>query len=307
MKLVDRLINRAYDYKLHVNKLSCGAIIIDAGINVEGSREAGRILTEICHGGLCSVSIDTVELNKYTLPRITVDSFHPHRSVYRMQFGYIMDGKIISGPLRQYLESDSNVLNLSEDQGDAGIAVIETHDIPSNEWVLSLAGKSSVSVDKLCLIVAPSTSISGVTQVAGRVNENVLFTMEKSLGYDSRKVRHIIGSVPVAPVSTGKNKDRTALPDDFIHYGGSVFITIAADPEDNIQELAGKLCFSSSSIYGSSFYDLLAAADGVFENIPDLINIFKVARVTINEINSGKIYTAGKFNYDLLAKFMESS
>ncbi|MCK5673102.1 MAG: hypothetical protein KAH95_06985, partial [Spirochaetales bacterium] len=209
--------------------------------------------------------------------------------------------------LRQYLESDSNDLNSSEDQGGAGIAVIETHDIPSNEWVLSLAAKSSVSADNLYLIIAPSNSISGVTQVSGRVNENILFTMEKSLGYDSRKVRHIIGSVPVSPVSKGKNIERTALPDDFIHYAGSVFITLAADSEDNIQELAQNLCFSSSSIYGSSFYDLLAEANGVFEDIPNLVNIFKVARVTINEINSGRIYSAGTFNYDLLSKFMESS
>ena len=304
--LVQNLIERASDYCLQVDKFSCGATIIDAGVKVEGSRETGRILTEICHGGLCSVSLGIVELNNYTLPQITVDSLHPYNSIYRMQFGHILDGRIISGPLRQYLdsESESDVYPYG-DKADAGIAVIESHDIPSNEWVLSLAKKSSVSADNLYLIIAPSHSISGVTQVAGRVNENVLFTMEKSLAYDSRKVRHIIGSVPVAPYSTKGNKERTALPDDFIHYAGSVFITLAADPEDNIGELARNLCFSASSIYGSSFYDLLAEANGVFEDIPDLLNIFKVARVTINEVNSGKVYTAGKFNYELLSKFMD--
>lgn len=304
--LVQQLIDHAYDYKLHVATLSCGATLIDAGVMVEGSRETGRILTEICHGGLCSASIDTVEVNNYILPGITVDSFHPYRSIYRMQFGYILDGRIISGPLRQYLDSESltDIEFSYGDKADAGIAVIESDDLPSDEWALSLADRSSVTPDNLYLIIAPSTSISGVTQVAGRVNENVMFTMEKSLGYDSRKVRHIIGSVPIAPVSIGKNKERTALPDDFIHYAGSVFITLAADPDDNIQELARNLCFNSTSIYGSSFFDLLAEANGVFEDIPDLLNIFKVARVTVNEINSGKIYTAGKFNYNLLINFM---
>ena len=65
-KLVQQLIDHAYDYQLHVDKLSCGATMIDAGVAVEGSREAGRILTEICHGGLCSASIDIVELNNYS-------------------------------------------------------------------------------------------------------------------------------------------------------------------------------------------------------------------------------------------------
>ena len=307
--LVQKLIDRAHDYQLHVKKLFCGATLIDAGVMVEGSRETGRILTEICHGGLCSASLGIVEINNYTLPRITVDSFHPYTSVYKMQFGYIMDGRIISGPLRQYLDSKSVTDEVYPygKKADAGIAVIASDDLPSDEWVVSLANKSSIYPGNLYLIVAPSKSISGVTQVAGRVNENVLFTMEKSLGYVSRKVRHIIGSVPVAPVSVGQNKGGKALPDDFIHYAGSVFVTLAADPEENIENLAQNLCFSSTSIYGSSFYDLLAEADGVFENIPDLLNIFKVARITINEINSGKIYTAGKFDYELLSNFMESS
>jgi methenyltetrahydromethanopterin cyclohydrolase len=306
LELWEQLISRSWDYRVSVDELPCGARLIDAGVKAGGSREAGRIITEICHGGLCEASLGIVELGEHILPQITVDSFHPTISAYNIQSGFIIEGQIVSGPIRLLLgnaPAADTVLPCFH-SGEAGISVIQSDDLPSNEWALSLAEESSIAPQELCLIVMPLQSIAGVTQIAGRINENVIFTLERSIGYDSSKVKHIIGSAPIAPVAAGQGSNRIPLPDDFLHYAGSVFITIAAEPGEDLQILAEKLCFSSTSIYGRFFHDLLQEAKGNFEDIPDLLNINKVARVAINELTSGRIYRAGKIDLEVISELL---
>ena len=55
--LVDALIADAVALKLAVMQHTTGATMIDAGINVEGSLEAGRRIAEICMGGLGAVRL----------------------------------------------------------------------------------------------------------------------------------------------------------------------------------------------------------------------------------------------------------
>lgn len=49
--IVDRLVSAADDLQISVSDLENGSRIIDAGIAVSGSAEAGRLIAEICLGG----------------------------------------------------------------------------------------------------------------------------------------------------------------------------------------------------------------------------------------------------------------
>ena len=55
--LVDALIADAQTLNIAVLQHTTGATIVDAGMNIEGSLEAGRRIAEICMGGLGNVSI----------------------------------------------------------------------------------------------------------------------------------------------------------------------------------------------------------------------------------------------------------
>ena len=55
--LVARLRERAADYRVAVRRLDSGVELIDAGIAVPGGLEAGRLVSEICMGGLGQVSL----------------------------------------------------------------------------------------------------------------------------------------------------------------------------------------------------------------------------------------------------------
>ena len=55
--LVEHLIESHEKLNLSITESSGGAKIIDAGIKTTGCLEAGRIITEICMGGLGTVSL----------------------------------------------------------------------------------------------------------------------------------------------------------------------------------------------------------------------------------------------------------
>ena len=55
--LVDRLIERAIPLRLGIHRDPSGVRIIDAGIEHAGGLEAGRLISEICLGGLGKVEL----------------------------------------------------------------------------------------------------------------------------------------------------------------------------------------------------------------------------------------------------------
>jgi methenyltetrahydromethanopterin cyclohydrolase len=187
--LVSTLIERAWEYGLAVQTLPCGATLIDAGVDALGSFEAGRILIEICHGGLANASLGLTDLGGFLLPQVIVESFHPTISTYGLQASYplsVDEPEIrLSGPIRLYLDKAVAMEN------PAAIAVIESDRLPGNEVALALAERSNLPPRSLTLIVVPGWSVVGAVQIAGRVNESVIFTLEESLKVNSQKVKHM--------------------------------------------------------------------------------------------------------------------
>ena len=60
--LVEKLIESHEKLNLGISESEGGAKIIDAGIKHKGCLEAGRLITEICMGGLGSVFITSSDL-----------------------------------------------------------------------------------------------------------------------------------------------------------------------------------------------------------------------------------------------------
>ncbi len=288
--LVHLLRDRADEYGLSVRTLPCGAMLIDTGVEAPGSFAAGLRLIELCHGGLASAALGLVDLSGFVLPQVTVESLHSAFSTYRLQASYPVSADApeirVCGPIRLWLDRV-----VTDESSIPGIAVIESDRLPDDAMVRIIAERSGLSPQSLTLIVAPATSLVGATQIAGRVNECVIFTLAESIHFDLNKVGHIVGQVPICPV--GQAAQKRPYPDDFIHYAGKVMITLTAAPEDDLESLVHQLTFASTPIYGTFFYELLSQAGGVFENIPGLIDINKPAQVTINDLATGRTVHAG--------------
>ena len=288
--LVHLLRDRADEYGLSVRTLPCGAMLIDTGVEASGSFTAGLRLIELCHGGLASAALGLVDLSGFVLPQVTVESLHPVFSTYRLQASYPVSADTpeirVCGPIRLWLDQ-----TVTGDSPLPGVVVIESDRLPDDTMALIIAERSGLPPQSLTLIVAPATSLVGATQIAGRVNECVIFTLAESIHFDVDKVRHIVGQAPICPV--GRSAQEQPYPDDFIHYAGKAMLALTAAPEDDLESLVHQLTFASTPIYGTFFYELLAQAGGVFENIPELIDINKPAQVTINDLATGRTVHAG--------------
>ncbi|MCK4570334.1 hypothetical protein KAT84_00145 [Candidatus Bipolaricaulota bacterium] len=296
--LLQALAQDACVLGLDVSHLKNGATMIDCGVNVPGSLEAGRRITEISQGGMATARIGTVEISGVVLPELVVDSWCPKLSAYGLQVSVALseiDPAVrISGPiLARFAEGRLDASH--DDLRDAawGIAVVESDQLPSPEIVDALACRSGLPARDLALIVVPTRSVAGVTQIAGRINECVVFTMEESLGIDCSCVSQLLGAVPIA-LPTDVGTPFPVTPDDFIHYIGRVTLTITRDLDVDLAKLASQLAFRSTPIYGKLFSELLEAADGVFEAIPGLIDLNKVAQMTVVDRRTGIAFSAGE-------------
>jgi methenyltetrahydromethanopterin cyclohydrolase len=289
---------------LAVSRLENDAAVIDCGVNVPGSWEAGRRVTEISQGGMASARLGVTEVAGVVLPELTVESWSPVLSAYGFQVSIPLievDPAIrISGPiLARFADSLLGVPREELSDRAWGIGVIESDQLPSLKTAEALASRSGLLTSDLTLIVVPAGSVAGATQIAGRINESVVFTMEESLGIDCSCVSHLLGAVPIAPAAEVAASS-TVTPDDLIHYAGRVVLTIDPESGMDLADLAAQLTFRSTPIYGRRFADLLADAGGVFEAIPGLVDLNKVAQVTVIDRRTGDAFSTGERDESIL-------
>ena len=62
--LVDELVNNADSYRVKTSTTGLGVCIVDAGIDVPGGLAAGRLIGEICMGGLGTVQLKAADRQK---------------------------------------------------------------------------------------------------------------------------------------------------------------------------------------------------------------------------------------------------
>jgi methenyltetrahydromethanopterin cyclohydrolase len=305
LDIVRRILNSPGTVGAEIVKLRNGVTIVDLGVHAHGGFEAGRLDTEICLGGLGSAQLTMMTFGDLTLPAITVTTDWPAVSMLGCQAGYPLlestGGILLSGPARALAMKPRELYETIgyRDRSDAAVINMEGDSLPSEHEARMIADECKVEPSNLYILVTPGESIAGVTQIAGRAIEDVAFTMYEILHYDVKKVRHAFGIAPIAPVCNDGLSPK-ALPDDLISYGGKVFLTLEPDPEEDMQELAEKLVFESTPIYGKTFHDLMKQADCDMKKIPGFPDLFRPAEVVINDTRNGRLYKAGKADTEMI-------
>jgi len=160
------------------------------------------------------------------------------------------------------------------------------------EWVAARAG---VKPDGLTFAIAPTASLAGGVQIVARVIETGLHKME-TLGFDVTQVVSGMGTAPLPP--TAKSDMRAiGRTNDCVLYGGQARYTIRASDED-LAQLAARLPASTSSDYGTPFYEIFKRYDNDFYKIDPML--FSPAEVWLTSATSGKTIHAGHVNADVL-------
>ena len=307
-KTVDVMIEKAEELNIAVSELSNGATVLDCGVNVTGSFKAGELYTKVCLGGLADVGIsipgDLSE--KFALPSVKIKTDSPSISTLGSQkAGWSVSvGDFFalgSGPARALSLKPAETYEEIDYKDDADIAILtlESDVLPTEEVADYIAEECKVEVSNVFLLVAPTSSLVGSIQIAGRVVENGTYKMLEALKFDVNKVKHAAGIAPIAPIDPDGLK-AMGKTNDAVLFGGRTYYYIESEEGDDIASVAAKLPSSAADGYGKPFFDVFKEAEFDFYKIDK--GMFAPAEVVINDLTTGKLYKEGYVHADLLKK-----
>jgi methenyltetrahydromethanopterin cyclohydrolase len=300
--VADHCAARADELRVAVHRLASGARVIDAGIDAPGGLGAGRVLAELCMGGLGHIDMTMLTIDGESWPAVQVWTDHPSNACMASQYagwainpeGFFAMG---SGPLRAKARVEKELfgkLGYTEDAA-RGVLVLEGRTLPTDQVAQWISGKAGLDPAALTIAVAPTASLAGGVQIIARSIETGLHKMD-TLGFDVRRVVSAIGIAPLPPVA---KSDMRAIgrTNDAVLYGAQARYTVRAE-DDELASLAERLPSSSSADYGTPFYDIFKRYDNDFYKIDPLL--FSPAEVWLTSVTSGRTFHAGRVNADVL-------
>jgi len=295
LDIFEELVEFSDDYNVEFHQLDNGARIVDCGVSAKGGYIAGKRFTEICMGGLAEINITTGRINGVPMPFIEVSTDFPSISCLGAQkAGWtINEGNFFamgSGPARALSLKPKHTYEVIgyEDDYDTAVICLEADTLPNGKVMQKIADACGVEVADTCAVVAPTSSIVGSIQVAGRCVETAIYKLNE-LGFDTTKIISGIGCAPVPPVRGAKLA--MGVTNDATIYHGSITLVMNA-PE--IKEYLEKIPSNKSKGYGKPFNEIFAEAEYDFYKIDT--SLFSPAEVVINEISEGTVYHMGEVN-----------
>ena len=304
-RLVKKLCDEAEEYGVVVKENELGATLIDAGIEAKGGFLAGRIVTEICLGGYGRAEIFYKEYDDLELPSISVYTDHPVIATLGSQFAgwQIKVGKYVamgSGPARALAQKPRELYEKIgyRDEADLAVLVLETNKHPPNEVITHVSDQCKVSPENLFLILVPTTTITGSTQISGRVVETGIHKLER-LGFDPKLIAYACGYAAIAPVHPNF-PEAMGRTNDAILYTGVVYCTVNYRNDEELRKLVEKTPSSASEGYGRPFIEIFKEANYDFYQIdPDL---FAPAVLVVNNAKTGSTFRGGKINLEVFKR-----
>ena len=303
--LVENLLDNLNLLNLGLQESEGGAKIVDAGINNNGSLESGRLITEICMGGLGRVSLSMTSNMPEWPTTINVHSTNPVLSCLASQYAgwnlsFVKEednfNALGSGPCRALALKEDLFKDLNySDKFFSTVVVMEVDRNPPQEIIDKISTDCNVSEKNLTIILTPTRSLSGTVQVVGRVLEVGMHKLHE-IGFPLNKVIDGFGSAPIPPpapdflIGMGRTNDA-------ILYGGTIqlYVDVA---DDEAYELAKRLPSSTSKDYGKPFADVFKEYKYDFYKIDKLL--FSPAKVIVTTVKTGKTFTNGSINIDLV-------
>ena len=305
--LVEGLIRDARALRVEVTRGPLGECLIDCGVNVIGGLEAGRVMSEICLGGLGRVSLEATEPEKAWPFMVTVHTSQPVLACLGSQYaGWSLSvqdkGKsyhvLGSGPARALGSSEKLFDELGyRDQADRGYLVIEADRAPPTALVEHVAKACKLPADRLTFVYAPTSSLAGTVQIAARCLEVALHKAHE-LHFPLDDIVDGIATAPVPPPSPNfiEAMGRTNAA---IIFGGRVQLYVSG-PAKAARDLAERLPSIKSKDYGKPFAEIFAAVKGDFYAIDRML--FSPAKVTVTALDSGESFESGHIDTAMLSR-----
>lgn len=305
--LVERLLAEAEPLGVLPTRDSSGVCIVDAGIQARGSVAAGMLIGEICMGGLGQARLRTGAADGWPT-WLEVSSAQPVLACLASQYaGWSLaaskeetGGKkffsLGSGPARALAAKETLFEELGyRDRAAFGALVLEVDRVPPPVIIDKLLRDCSLAPEALTVVLTPTTSVAGTTQVVARVLEVALHRAHE-LGF---ALENIVDGVASAPLPSPSPDGVLAMgrTNDAILYGGRVHLSVRGD-DAAARQFAAQLPSRNSRDYGRSFADIFKAAEYDFYKIDG--GLFAPAEVWVSNLDSGNTWHAGGLDMALL-------
>lgn len=303
--LVKALRDDAARYRVGVSRLDNGVTMIDAGIAHVGGLEAGRIVSEICMGGLGRVTITGGSPFASWPWQVNVTASHPLIACLASQYaGWSLnhgEGKgaffaLGSGPARAMGSKEPlfDELGYRTPAGDT-VIVLEVDKLPPDPIADKVIERCGIRPEQLTIILTPTTSLAGGVQIVARVLEVALHKLHE-LKFPLADFVDGSASAPLPPPSPNfmKAMGRT---NDAILFGGQVQLYVSCD-DDAARALAEQMPSSASRDFGKPFAEVFKGYGYDFYKVDPML--FSPAMVTVTNVKSGRSFTGGSLNAGLL-------
>ena len=305
--LVKDLIKNCEYYRVGINKGHGGCTIIDAGVNTLGNMEAGRVISEICLGGLGRVHIlNTLQNNEWPLT-VHVNTNDPVIACLGSQYaGWSLSSKqenskfnaLGSGPARSLALKEPLFNDIKySDKSDKTCIVMEVDAFPPNDIIEKIANDTKIETKNLTIIITPTSSIAGNIQVVSRVLEVALHKAHE-LKFPMTEIIEGFGSSPIPPTSPDFLTAMGRTNDAIIFAGITQLFVNTSD--ENAKELCQKMPSSTSNDYGKPFADIFRDYEYDFFKID--ANLFSPSKVIISNMSTGNTFISGQIDNDLMKK-----
>jgi len=330
-KLVEKIINNKEMYNAEVIELKNGATVLDMK---NASWNGGKLVGEICMGGLGSVKFTHYNVDGHYLPAVNVYTSEPIVACMASQLaGWSVklkkevekDGQLKSkvvfqslgsGPARAKSRGEKIFEELNyHDDSNCAVIVFETSILPNEEVMEIVADKCKVDINKTYAVCAPTACLTGSIQVAARIVETGIHKMHEihfpldvlKDGYGTTNEIHFpldvlkdgYGTTTIAPIAKDDLGAMGRTNDSIIAAGMTYYtINVEKEKETELFELLKKAPANTSKSYGNPFLNTFKAANFDFYAIDP--GLFAPATYTITNIKTGKSLTLGKINKELL-------
>ncbi|WP_157269154.1 methenyltetrahydromethanopterin cyclohydrolase [Azohydromonas aeria] len=305
--LLQRLLDEAAALRVRVQRDEFGVQVVDAGLEAPGSVEAGLAIARICMGGLGEVSLRSAPQEGWPT-WVQVHSAQPVLACLGSQYaGWSLaaskeetGGKkffaLGSGPARALAGREPLFEDLRyRDRADAGCLVLEVDRLPPAVVVEKVLRDCALPPQGLTLVVTPTASLAGTTQVVARVLEVALHKAHE-LKFDLTNIVAGSASAPL-PAPGADGLQAMGRTNDAILYGGCVHLQVRGTLEE-ARRLAEQLPSKNSRDHGRSFADIFKDAGYDFYKIDGAL--FAPAVAWVSHLESGRTFQAGGTDMALL-------
>jgi len=304
LPFVEELLENRQQLKVKVLTIN-EATVIDCGLEVEGSIEAGLLFTQITLGGLARVQLLLpAEGEEAPLLKMQVTTSHPVLATLGCQAASWNINKkgffgMASGPGRILAQKPSKVFELIEfrEESQKAVLCIETSTYPPDEVIDYLAKKCRVKNENLFLLLVKTASLVEYLQMAARAVELGMFRLVEQLKYPKERIRHAVGVGIIPPVIAEEEASNDRINNALI-YGTQLYLIIQSEPSDDLAALSMQMISKASKNYGKRFLEAFKEAGESFEQFD--LSLLAPTEVIINDCRTGQLHHAGKLQLDML-------